>query len=452
VIAISWTYVFSNITRISVNHASRFSVATIGMVIGLHMFPPMAWHTVDAVAFASLGAALVTSNDDRKKLAGMLLLGAAPLMRQSFVPVMAIPLIAGIRIRPKQLVFLFVPGLLYAGFILINGALSPAINQLVAHVDVMRVAVFNFDRTEVEFGGLLGLIVGAILARRNENVIAITISIFVGVLLVTITGNSIGSGMFLSRWVYVLFGYSLGMLIAGVLSTDRPKWILPISLGLIVAWSSSLSVGYPFPAFGTGALAIIILLTARSVIVNNGTASSVAMTATRRSFPFVISAVALVLIWIQYDYRSTHVYRDVPFDQQTEQLGGVMKGLTGIKSSDVMASYLADLNDAISLVEGGKYAILPDNAAHWVTAEQSNPLPVIWAQSVELANDAMVSQVTDSLDEQKGTLTVIVQKYRVDSLAIQRTELNTPERYRVVEYVRNNFSRVAETEYFDIYR
>jgi hypothetical protein len=176
------------------------------------------------------------------------------------------------------------------------------------------------------------------------------------------------------------------------------------------------------------------------------------MTATRRSFPFVISAVALVLIWIQYDYRSTHVYRDVPFDQQTEQLGGVMKGLTGIKSSDVMASYLADLNDAISLVEGGKYAILPDNAAHWVTAEQSNPLPVIWAQSVELANDAMVSQVTDSLDEQKGTLTVIVQKYRVDSLAIQRTELNTPERYRVVEYVRNNFSRVAETEYFDIYR
>ena len=76
----------------------RWLLAGAAFVFSAHDFPPMAWHTVDGLLFASLGVALLARRRGAPSLAaGSLALLLAALTKQSFYPLALLaPLFAGL--------------------------------------------------------------------------------------------------------------------------------------------------------------------------------------------------------------------------------------------------------------------------------------------------------------------------------------------------------------------
>jgi len=96
------------------------------------------------------------------------------------------------------------------------------------------------------------------------------------------------------------------------------------------------------------------------------------------------------------------------------------------------------------------YAIIPDVPGYWVQSEQTNPSLVDWPQPVELGNQYLIDRVTSDLAAKRGEVTVLVQKVHAFYLADGFVPLDD-DQYAVVQYVRANFSKTHETEFFEFY-
>jgi len=114
--------------------------------------------------------------------------------------------------------------------------------------------------------------------------------------------------------------------------------------------------------------------------------------------------------------------------------------------------YLVDLNEATDEVStrNRTYAIIPDEPGYWVQSKQTNPLPVDWPQPVELSNPYLADRVIKDLEAQRGEVVIIVQKAQAFYLADGFVPLDE-DQYPVVEYVRANFEKTDETEFFELY-
>jgi hypothetical protein len=96
------------------------------------------------------------------------------------------------------------------------------------------------------------------------------------------------------------------------------------------------------------------------------------------------------------------------------------------------------------------YAIVPDVPGYWVKSKQTNPLPIDWPQPVELGSQYLVDRVTRDLEDERGDVVVIVQKVHAFYLADGFVPLDK-DQYAVVRYVRENFEKTDETEFFELY-
>ncbi len=114
--------------------------------------------------------------------------------------------------------------------------------------------------------------------------------------------------------------------------------------------------------------------------------------------------------------------------------------------------FLVDLNNAIDIVSARNrtYAIMPDVPGYWVQSSQTNPLLVDWPQPVELGNQYLIDRVTTDLAAKRGEVIVIVQKVHAFYLADGFVPLDE-DQYEVVQYVRTNFRKTHETEFFELY-
>ena len=114
--------------------------------------------------------------------------------------------------------------------------------------------------------------------------------------------------------------------------------------------------------------------------------------------------------------------------------------------------FLVDLNNATAEIsaKGRQYAIIPDVPGYWVQSKQTNPLLVDWPQPVELNNQYLIDRVTSDLAAKRGEVTVIVQKEHAFYLADGFVPLDD-DQYAVVQYVRANFEKTDETEFFELY-
>ena len=99
-------------------------------------------------------------------------------------------------------------------------------------------------------------------------------------------------------------------------------------------------------------------------------------------------------------------------------------------------------------------------AAHWITAEQTNPLPIDWAQGRELHKKEVYERFLAELESWRGNIYILLQKVRAVNLDsgfidFPKEELfptwTKAEYYKVWTYVRDHFTKVDETELFTVY-
>ena len=450
---ISWAWV-SVVNRAFDNpfgNAMKLFVAIVSFAASVHYFVLTAWHTVDGLFLSSLGVWMLVSQRDRgARVVGYLLIATAYLCKQSFLLMapLSIVLFGDWRER-KYWLTITLPAAGYCAYLLATGSFSEAVIQLASQSDILSTGIGGYLNYGILFGVLAGYCSMFLLSASTVPLLGTRrISRYVGASVLTIIPAAlIALGLYrasLATVSFGIFGIVLGIVLYRVLDrTARGEVKMPVALlALLLAWSASLSVGYNFPTLLLGPLFTILVAFVYSA---RGHLSLRFLQTT-----LVVAGVAILLSFGLS--RPYYIYREQPSSELTESLGGVLPGGHLIYTNPNTYAFLVDLHNAADEVSASnkRYAIVPDVPGWWVQSRQMNPLIVDWPQPVELGNQYLIDRVTSDLAAERGEITVLVQKVHAFYLADGFVPLDE-DQYAVVQYVRTNFEKTSETEFFELY-
>ncbi len=450
---ISWAWV-SIVNRAFDNpfgSAMKLFVAIVSFAASVHYFVLTAWHTVDGLFLASIGVwVLLTQQHKGARNLGYLLIASAYLCKQSFLFVAPLTILLLDDWRKKKYwLTITLPAVGYCAYLVATGSLSEAVLQMASQTGFISTGVLSY----LNFGTLLGVLAGycstfllstsSVPMLRTER-----LQRYVGAaLLMAMPAFFIAVGLYRGSLGIISFGI-FGMVVGAVLhrvsaGTARDGDKAPVALiALLLAWSASLSVGYNFPALLLGPLFTILAAFVYSV---RGSLDPRFLRAT-----LIVAGVAILLGFGVA--RPYYIYREQPSSELTESLDGVLPGGRLIYTNPNTYEFLIDLDNATDMISerNRTYAIIPDVPGYWVQSEQTNPLLVDWPQPVELGNQYLIDRVTSDLAAERGDVTVLVQKVHAFYLAEGSVPLDV-DQYAVVQYVRANFEKTHESEFFEFY-
>lgn len=419
-------------------------------------FPVMPWHTVDAIALASVGLSLAVSPARGPKLLGYVLMGAAALCRQNFVPLAPIAaLVLGDRRRTDVGIAVIAPLALYGLVLLGQGALGAALAQITSQSGLAEHGVHAYLKSRWVAAGLAGGLVVGLLAIRSAAAAPrgslIAPALAWGLVLVAAASIMGEIRVYLFDTSFALFGASLGLTLASAWRRGiaHPATRLGF-LALLTAWCASISIGVSSPALAAGALVAQLLAEARA---GAGAATIEARPGRRRAAEILVAAgatAAVLLCWATA--RVAVIYRDGPATELTERLDGVFPGGAALRTNPRTRAVLADLDRAVSRVGDHPYAIVADYPGYWARAGQRNPLSIDWPQPTELNRPELKARVIDDLERLRGSGRIVVQKVPAGPMATTLDPIRDDSIYFVPAYVRGHFQRVDGTRWFDIYQ
>lgn len=458
-IAWSWTIIIETLLRVRFSWAQRFLLSLTSFALCSHSFPIMSWNSIDGLFFCSVGLALCVGGSQHMKILGYGLIGFAPVCRQNFLPMIPGCIIAmGDWRRIRFWVAAGVPGLLTGALLLVSGALPDAVLQigsLGSQGEFLKLGVKKYVGQWSVPWAVLGGYWAMRLASGQMRTVALAKSTYLQRLVgaLVLYGTPLAAAVALSegrsRGVpsFYLFGTATGACMYFIAERgSSSRYVRAGILALLAAWSVSLSRGYNTPALAGGVLAVLLLsygqVSYRSALGRRWAEK------VPNSLALAVAVVAVIGFVIG---RYEHIYREQPARDLTQPLDGVLPGGNLIRTNENTLAFLEGLGVAIHGTGGREYAILPDLAGYWVRSEQLNPIPIDWAQGAELDTPALLDRVIRDLDTHRGTRVVIVQKVAAASLAEGFVPLRDSDYYAVVRHVRRHFTKIGETEYFQLY-
>lgn len=445
---------------------ARAMLVAVAFMASVHTFPITAWHTLDALVLVALGLWALERPSRRAQAAGAVLVGLAYLCKQNFLLVGPLVLALDPRLRGRawQLAAAWAaPGMAYVLGLVAAGALPEAWAQLSSQSGLVRHGVLAFVQPFTLAGVAAGMGGAWLLARLP------TVRWAWGRGAVQM-GWMLGPGLaFAASWggwmsplnaSFVPFGLLVGLLlfdrlVRPVLGASERRWI---GIVLVVAWSASVSLGYNAPALVVGPVLVALVLAGGRLVSNGGPVLRAEPSDAYRAGigPVQTWALALLVLGMSaafWEARMDHIYREAPASRLTSSLDGVLPGGAGLRTNAATHAFLLDLRRAAEDArrQGLGYAVVPDGAGWWAKAPQPNPLPLDWPQQTELAVPHTRRRVYERLDALRGTHVVLVQRVEARTLAERNLALDTA-RYAVVRHVRQRFTKVGETAYFEVYR
>jgi hypothetical protein len=447
----AWVCIINRAFDNPFNNLTKLFIALVSFAASVHYFVLTAWHTVDGLFLSSIGVwILLAQKHARWRVIGYLLIATAYLCKQSFLLMAPFSvLLLGDWREKKYWITITLPAVGYCAYLLITGSFSEAVLQLASQSGIVSTGVGSY----LNFGFLLGILAGYcamfLLSASTVPLLPTSrIPRYAGAsILIAMPAAFIAIGLYRGSLAAVSFGV-VGLVFGIVLylawkGIRRGEDIVSVTLlALLLAWSASLSVGYNFPALLLGPLFTIL-----AAFVYSKRESL------NPSFLKTTLAIAGVAILLGFAVaRPYYIYREQPSSELTESLDGVLPGGRLIYTNPNTYEFLVDLDNAADMVSerNRTYAIIPDVPGYWVQSEQTNPLLVDWPQPVELGNQYLIDRVTSDLAAERGEVTVIVQKVHAFYLADGFVPLDD-DQYVVVQYVRANFEKTHETEFFEFY-
>jgi hypothetical protein len=454
-IAFCWVELTAMLTGRKLLRHERYLLGVAAFVLTSHTFPPMPWHTIDAVALASCGAWLVGTRGGIASMPGFFLIGCAALCRQNFLPLIPVAVVCLRHSRSVRAWLAAVaPLLLYGVALAAWGALRDARMQLFSQIDVLRWGILPVVGSAFLWVGVaLGISLSMLLesdqgpsstsARHTAGLATLAAAVGVAGSTMTRPGS-----FFIDHAAFFVLGLCLGVLAnlarAGVDRDGRPR-LLVLAIG--TAWTASISVGYCTPALGLAPLCAAVM---------GGALRPFRMTEAlgkRSATPgavLLLLVAALLAAWIPA--RLERVYSDRPARELTHRLDHVLPGAALIRTNANTYDFFEDLQSAVQSTGGLPCAVIPDCAAYWVRSPQPNPLPIDWAQSTELNRPELLLRVAAVLSDGREGRRILVQKVRAHTLPDAFTPLANGDRTApLVGFVRSRFHKVGETRWFEIY-
>ena len=466
VIACLWTLLASKLFGVFRSRIQKAAVMTIAFVLTAHYFPIMAWHSIDALLFATIGAFLLSRQSDRSQMWGYVCIGAAPLFRQNFLFLIPVVLIflGGWR-RKEYWLASFLPALALGAYLILAGALPEAFVQLTANggSGLLKYGIGKYlYNSGTAFGVIAGLLAMCLVnSKLSIQWFGNSLQRHAGILLLFAVPLSAVAALLISAWEsgiqntaaiffsqhpsFVLFGAVLGIVVYVLLIEGNANRIVQYGLiMLVVAWCVSISRGYNTPALMAGPLVIFLLAAAFSKLPDTD--------ATLKKAAVVLSILLLLVSLFAFHLvRTNTIYLDMPAGQLTKDVGDIMLGARWIKTNPKTYDFIADLATAKDVVQkqGKKYVVLYDFSAAWIRDPQSNPISSDWPIPLSLIN-ARENRVEEELADQKNDIVIVVQKYDLYSAALGLNllqENSTP----LGAYVTAHFNKTGETKYFNLY-
>jgi hypothetical protein len=395
----------------------RWTLAQVGMwcialLLNVHGFPLMAWYTIDGILLVALGYALVRRGPSRREpfatMCGLLLLGAAPLTKQSFfaAPLIGAAVLAtrgtmwslGARLRAvgHALAVAAIPGAIYWCVVVARAGFTPMHQQLLGADPTWGGALFRSLLGEPARDGLL-LLVASLLAITGCDLLARR------------GGRHAGAG----SWVGLALrcGGSVALLspaLSAALSWEHPVWgietwcrVLVVCAWrmivvrtidgaavvlLLLGWMTSLSWGYANPNLVAGS----IVLAGVWSLWRDACVESVSGSRALRLAATVAVFVALLLSMRSFAIARSRPYFDRPAAEAVVDLGRVSPALAGIHANPITAAFLDDLATCVHRYPASHVAVVPDGAWIYPALDLANPLPLDWLYPPEYRFDPEV--------------------------------------------------------------
>ena len=370
----------------------EFALITVALFVNIHTFPIMGWPTIDGLLFVAAGMVVLraAARRDSEGLSyiGLLLLGIAPVMKQSFFAAPAIGFVwfvhrswrkgwkETLRTGGDAFICAAGPAIAYVVAIGVLGGWHPMIRQLtnVKEFDIHTVFfVFKGAGSVVVFVlallgvGLMFLIEspsGRPLGAPIGLVARIAVSTMV--LLMPITEHF--TGPFASTWSMQLLWIFVFILVIDRLTSGHVDWI-GVAL-LAVAGMVMISWGYPAPNLVGGSLIVWLMLRIWS-------RTSIDLSSAR-VLP-AIAAIVAVAVGLSVVYaRRTRAYYDLPAAKLTASLTPVAHALEGITTNQTTARYMEDMVTCIKRYPARDVAVLPDNPFIYPALKLHDPFPMDW--------------------------------------------------------------------------
>jgi hypothetical protein len=417
-----------------------------------HVFPVMAWHSLDGLLLCSLAVWLV-----RRGRPGWAFFcaGLAALCRQNFALFAPLLVLACPDARRwRAMWWAAVPGLLYVAATLWAGAFRDFIQQMLATGGRFNSAAFgSFYRAQsflwaVPAGAALAW---AMAAAGRLWPAASTWLTRVPPAVATIAGAFSlwqGAGA-CHEFAFFLCGLVAGFVLLtavrqrGLSGDDR----LILLGGLALAWVTAISLGYNSPALAAG---VLLCLLWRVLTVTPGATDQ-----PDRYGPAAALVGLLALAPAFLHARQAYPYRDRPVAQLTREVGPVLPGASGLRTNEVTYAVLADLHGLTTRfdAEGHPYVILTDCSAAWIRSKQRNRLPCEWPQETELGySPALVGRFTDAIKRLPPDTRIIVQRLLISEFSYAVYAVPPEWNYYFAQnWVTRHCRKLEGTAAFDVY-
>ena len=439
-------------------------IALITFTFSIHNFPLMSWYTIDGLFLSSIGILLIKKKKELFKIFGYFLLGYPAICKHNFVLVIPLVLLVLGDIRKLRFwIAACTPGFIYLALITSYQALPELLTQLLAHTSFIRSAFFRYYKSPnfaigaiVSFISLILIskslfklelssdkIIAKILPNETHRVKGQKIALALFALSLTYLSVRLGMKYYFWRDALLIFGLGIFTSLYLFLKEEGVQEQLKLLLcATILAWTASISVGYNTPALMAGPLLAFFYI----VFIEN--AEKPFQKCLQVYLPIILIPIILFSF---HSLRSNRPYRDLPRYLLSHELPETIKGLNGIYSNKNLKEMMLDLNEVLKQVSNQNFAIVPDFPTFWVKSKKQNPLSIDWAQPVQLPNSQLVQRVNNDIDSLLvAGGTVIVQKYQAQN--IKHGKIPIKDKYEVVNYIKSKYSKVNETEFFELYR
>ena len=224
-----------------------------------------------------------------------------------------------------------------------------------------------------------------------------------------------------------------------------------IVFAILLAWTSSISLGVNFPIYMLG---ILISLNFILIIYINKKLQLFTFSRKQNKFlPYyfatLVGLLFLVSIWGQ---RNTN-YRELPASKLTENLSDLFPEFGRIKTDPTTSKYYSDfkkLYDSNPKMHG-HFVLLPNNAAIYPLLESPNPFPLDWMQKDEYigAENQLLKKLENILDNEK--VYILLDRFNSKEMATELIEMNYDD-YFYVKIIKEKCKKVKTgSEFFDVY-
>ena len=416
--------------------------AIMAFVCSVHNFPPMAWHTVDGILFASLGIYFLTFPDKQIwPVLGLICMWMAAMCKQAFYPL----LITG----PVLLFFLYEKQKAWRAIlpflVLLGTAISVIAIALPAHWQLFKAQTLSAGNWEdlLEVGLIryaepfLVLVLPLLIVWRAQVVYAwkyLPAGIF-GLAFWGLLGLHVYKALTTESYIAPAYGFSQAFFLLAVGVSLKGFWInqkayATLLAMLMLSWCVGISWGYSNPM-----LYFTPILFGFIYILYEELDFSVPR--------YFYGIMCILLVWI-FASLYQYPYRDAPREQMQYRLGELTDGLKGIRTGPYMFEKTEELLK-LSETYGPSYTVLPSfPIAHYLT-QSHNPLTIDWAHTIEAGSEKYAASIQKKMNDQVEV--VFLENDKI-------SEFTQSGRYHshLARHVYENWQKVDSSKYFWVYK